>query len=216
MRETCARVLAAALMTGAIGFALAMPAIFETTPNAGRSLTAPPSFLQRSVDVVASAPSRSASGGRLEDRQPTRPGGFVTAAGARATRDGNTTVSSRHPSRADRSAPQPKPAPKPRPVPAPTRELADSTPPAADPPPTPTQPAASPSGTGKGKKKTKPQAKKVKPAEEATAPVVAAPTPEPANDSTTTDSEKDHGKGNGNGKDKDKDKGKSDDKGRDG
>ena len=69
MRETCARVLAAALMTGAIGFALAMPAIFATAHDAGRSLTAPPSFLQRSVHVVASAPSRSARGGRLEESQ---------------------------------------------------------------------------------------------------------------------------------------------------
>jgi len=72
MRETCARVLAAALMTGAIGFALAMPAIFDTANNAGRSLTAPPSFLQRSVHVVASASSRSARGGRLEETQPIK------------------------------------------------------------------------------------------------------------------------------------------------
>jgi len=34
MREKCARVLVAALMTGAIGFALAMPAIFATPHNA--------------------------------------------------------------------------------------------------------------------------------------------------------------------------------------
>jgi len=51
MREKCARVLVAALMTGAIGFALAMPAIFGTTHNAGRSVTAPPSSLQRSVHL---------------------------------------------------------------------------------------------------------------------------------------------------------------------
>src|SRR5258705_238885 len=79
MRETCARVLAAALMTGAIGFALAMPAIFETAHNAGQSLTAPPSFLQRSVHVVASAPPRSARPGRLEGTQPIQPATVVAA-----------------------------------------------------------------------------------------------------------------------------------------
>ena len=71
MREKCARVLAAALMTGAIGFALAMPALFGTGQDAVRSLTAPPSSLQRSVQVVASAPSRPVRAGRLEGTRST-------------------------------------------------------------------------------------------------------------------------------------------------
>jgi hypothetical protein len=66
MREKCARVLAAALMTGAIGFTLAMPALFGTARDAVRSLTAPPSSLQRSVNLVASAPSRPVPAGRLD------------------------------------------------------------------------------------------------------------------------------------------------------
>src|SRR5512133_2861109 len=66
MRETCARVLAAALMTGAVGFAVAMPALFGTTPEASQSLKAPPSSLRRSVPVVSpEASSRPPAPGRL-------------------------------------------------------------------------------------------------------------------------------------------------------
>jgi hypothetical protein len=219
MREKCARVLAAALMTGAIGFALAMPAIFETAHNAARSLTAPPSFLQRSVHVVASAPSRSARAGRLEGTQPIRPAGLLPATRSGSTPNGSTLESSRHSSRAGRSERNPKPVPKPTPAPAApasgTRELADTTPASAVSPPAPSQPAASPGGKGKGKKKAKQHHDKSngKPAE-APQPPVAATTPQPANESPETESEKDHG--NGKDKDKDKDKGSSDDKGRDG
>ena len=219
MRETCARVLAAALMTGAIGFALAMPAIFETAHKAGRSLTAPPSSLQRSVHVVASAPSLSARDGRLEGTQPIQPAGFLPASRSGSTRNASTPTSSRHSLRAGRSERAPKPAPpKPTPAPAPAiRELADTTPAAAASPPAPSQPAASPGGTGKGKKKAKHHAKsKGKPTQptQPTQPPVAATTPQPANESPTAEGDKDHC--NGKDKDKDKGKGKSDDKGRDG
>src|SRR6266550_1567914 len=175
MRETCARVLAAALMTGAIGFALAMPAIFETAHKAaGRSLTAPPSFLQRSVQVVASAPSRSEPDGRLEGTQPIQPASSVPTSRSGSTGNGSTPESSRHSSRADRSERNPKPAPKPTPPTAPasgTRELADTTPPAAVSPPAPSQPTASPGGKGKGKKQGKHDKSKGKPTEASEAPV---------------------------------------------
>jgi hypothetical protein len=49
MRETCARVLAAALMTGAIAGTVAMSALFGPSSEADRPITAPPSSLQRSV-----------------------------------------------------------------------------------------------------------------------------------------------------------------------
>ena len=49
MRETCARVLAAALMTGAIAGTVAMSALFGPPSGADRPITAPPSSLQRSV-----------------------------------------------------------------------------------------------------------------------------------------------------------------------
>ena len=214
MRETCARVLAAALMTGAIGFALAMPAIFETAHKAaGRSLTAPPSSLQRSVHVVASAPSLSARDGRLEGTQPIQPASFLPASRSGSARNGNIPASGRHSSRAGRSERAPKPAPKPTPAPAPaTRELADTTPTAAasPSPPAPSQPAASPAGKGKGKKQGKQHAKSKGEPTQAPQPPVAATNPQPANESPASEGDKDHGN------DKDKGKGKSDDKGRDG
>jgi hypothetical protein len=216
MREKCARVLAAALMTGAIGFALAMPAIFETAHKAGRSLTAPPSFLQRSVHVVASAPSGSARGGRLEGTQPIQQASLTAAAGSGSTPNGSTPASGRHSLRAGQSGARPKPAPKPAPKPipaAPARELASTTPAAAVSPPAPTQAAAD--GKGKGKKGKQRVKSKGKPPNVAQPPV-AATTPQPANASPMTEGETDHGnnkdKDNGN----DKGKGKSDDKGHDG
>jgi hypothetical protein len=202
MRETCARVLAAALMTGAIGFALAMPAIFATAHNAGRSLTAPPSFLQRSVHVVASAPSRSARGGRLEETQAIRAASFPEG--------GSTPASSRHSTKAGRSERAPKPTPAP-PTP-PTRELASTTPQAEVSSSTPSQPAATPDTKGKGKKKGH-NKNKGKPTE-VSQPPVATTTPVRASEAPATEAEKDHGNGNGN--DNGKDKGKSDGKGHNG
>src|ERR671922_1436166 len=74
MRETCARVLAAALMTGAIAFALGAPALFESTREESRLLKAPPSSLQRSVRVAAlPAPARPHRAERLPARSVSRP-----------------------------------------------------------------------------------------------------------------------------------------------
>ena len=202
MRETCARVLAAALMTGAIGFALAMPAIFATAHNAGRSLTAPPSFLQRSVHVVASAPSRSARGGRLEETQPIRAASFL---------EGGST---RHSTKAGPSERAPKPTPAP-PTP-PTRELASTAPQAEVSSSAPSQPAATPDSKGKEKKKGKQHNKNKPKPTEVSQPPVATTTPAPAIEPPATEAEKDHGNGNGNDNDKGKDKGKSGDKGHNG
>jgi hypothetical protein len=55
MRETCARVLAAALMTGAIATVVAMSALSGATGEAGRPFAAPPSSLKRYVPVVRQA-----------------------------------------------------------------------------------------------------------------------------------------------------------------
>ena len=60
MRATCARVLAAALMTGAIAAALAGPALFDAPKDHGFNLTAPPSSHRRLVRVPAlPAPRRT-------------------------------------------------------------------------------------------------------------------------------------------------------------
>jgi hypothetical protein len=196
MRETCARVLAAALMTGAIGFALAMPAIFATANNAGRSLTAPPSFLQRSVHAVPSAPLRSARGGRLEETQPSTPAGLLQSGRSGSSPSGSTPVSDRHSTRAGRPERAPRPAPKPTPDPStpPARQLASTAAPATV--STSSQPA--PDSKGKGKRKAKHHDKnKGKPAEVSQPPVTSA-TPEPAKEPAATEAEKDHGNGNGN------------------
>jgi hypothetical protein len=58
MRETCARVLAAALMTGAIATVVAMSALFDTPREVGEEFTAPPSSLERSVRVTVHAVPR--------------------------------------------------------------------------------------------------------------------------------------------------------------
>jgi hypothetical protein len=52
MREACARVLAAALMTGAIATVVAMSVLFGTPGEASRPISAPPSSLQRSVRLA--------------------------------------------------------------------------------------------------------------------------------------------------------------------
>jgi len=198
MRETCARVLAAALMTGAIGFALAMPAVFGTAHEAVGSLTAPPSSLQRSVPVVGAAPARPAPTGRLEGTRsffPAVPVAAVTASGDQAS-----------PARAPRSAPRPAPSPAPQPAPATdTRTLAGETaaPPVAQ--PAPSQPAAD-SGKRRGKGHVK---EKTKPTEPAPQPPPTATPPPPA-ETPQPDNEKEHGRGHDNGNGNGKGKGGND------
>jgi hypothetical protein len=53
MRETFARVLAVALMTGAIATVVGMAALVRTPNEAGGPISAPPSALQRSVRLAA-------------------------------------------------------------------------------------------------------------------------------------------------------------------
>src|SRR5256714_15636798 len=66
MRQTCARVLAAALMTGAIFTVVGMSALFDTPREADRALVVPPSSLQRTVRVkVPPAPRHAPAADRL-------------------------------------------------------------------------------------------------------------------------------------------------------
>jgi hypothetical protein len=69
MRETCARVLAAALLTGAIASVVALAAHLGPAPDPGGPIAAPPSALQRTVHLTA----------RPEPR-PSRPAEQVVAA----------------------------------------------------------------------------------------------------------------------------------------
>src|SRR6266540_5379097 len=200
MRETCARVLAAALMTGAIAFVLAMPALFESARDAGHGLTAPPSSLRRSVHAPALAAARPpARAARLAPshsvRQPaSRPAVATAAPGAVPA-----PRSRPRPAGAGRSAPA-RPEPE-------TRELAATTPePSAQPPaqasssPSPTTTEATP-GKGKGKAKGHDKDKRgdradtaspeVRPTEEPPAPPPAAETHDDGG------APNDHGQGKG-------------------
>lgn len=216
MRENCARVLAAALMTGAIGFVLAMPALFGTAHDAVRSLTAPPSSLQGTVHVVASALSGPAHAGRVEHAHSTRPA-LRTASPV----SGRLASSVRRPSSAPRPAPKPAPRPAPRPAPQPapqptpqptpqpapqpapatdTRTLANETPAAPVVQPAPTVLAPDPA-VDKGKKKNKDKRDKDKRDKEKAKPPKTeqqpAQAPAPPKQCPNSDDGKDHQDSNG-------------------
>jgi hypothetical protein len=216
MRETCARVLAAALMTGAIATAMGLPTVFESGGDPGRRLTAPPSSLQRSVSTPALlAPERLP---RAEQRSATALE-RARATGARVgpSRTSPTQAGSKpRPAGTDKSpvpapAPKPQPAPEPSPAPAPavapaTRDLASTTPaPAPGKAPEPEHGKKKPKSKDSGKGKPK---GKEHPAElaEATPPPAAdcpdaAPVAEPEQE--PADDGQGHGKNNDKGDDKD-------------
>ena len=58
MRETCARVLAAALMTGAIATVVAMSAMLGAPTGPGRPMAVQPSLVQRTVRLTAQLPPK--------------------------------------------------------------------------------------------------------------------------------------------------------------
>jgi hypothetical protein len=147
MRETCARVLAAALMTGAIAGVMGMPALFDGPREADRALTAPPSSLQRSVRIrVAPAPRHPASVERRASAPPrstpTRHV-VVTRALARVAAAPPAAAPTAPPRRRQLASTRPKPKPKPAapaaaaaPTPLPAAAA-----PAASAPPAPQAPA---------------------------------------------------------------------------
>jgi hypothetical protein len=216
MRETCARVLAAALMTGAIAIAMGLPTLFESDGNPGR-LTAPPSSLQRSVRSPLLTPGAHPEQAPQRSTAPAQEG--TTRDRAASSRVAQAvTRSNPRPAGAGKS-PAPKPAtPKPQPAPEPapatepeTRELASSPAPPAPAPPTP--------GAEHGKKKSKSKESgkaksKAKPAEhagpaEATPPPPAADCEDPAPDADQpTAEDAKHGNGKGGDEPKHDKKGK--------
>jgi len=190
MRETCARVLAAALMTGAIGFVLAMPAVFGTAHDAVRSLTSPPSSLQRSVHVVASALPRPVHRFLEPAHSITR---AVPAAGVAVFSPPPTSPSVPKP------AAQPTPQPTPQPVPSTdTRALAGDTAAAAAAPPAENKMTG---GKRKGKSKGRDKSKKSgTPATAESPPVPVAPPPPPVAESPSSDGQNEHGHDGNKGK----------------
>jgi hypothetical protein len=131
MRETCARVLAAALMTGAIATVVAMSALFGTPGEASRPISAPPSSLQRSVRLaVQLAPRPRPSAARLvtahTNYMPSRPRTVSVLV---------TTRTRRVPSHARRQLSSVrKPQPAPAVVPTPDAPAPAAVPASADPP----------------------------------------------------------------------------------
>jgi hypothetical protein len=208
MRETCARVLAAALMTGAVAFVVAMPALFGPEPDATRPLTAPPSSLRRSVHETAQqAPARQAI------EQPPGAQTIANRSSPRARRPqvrrvaaDRTPIGRLRPASEGRTKSHPAPAPKPVPSPAretETRQLAATTPPATAP-----QPATDNNhGHGHHKDKTRRQAKQKSDrgqrSEDESCPG-AAPAAEPATPPAAPLDGDDDGRGNGKAKGHDK------------
>jgi hypothetical protein len=116
MRETCARVLAAALMTGAIATVVGMSALFGTPTEAGRPIAAPPSAPQRSVRIeVTPAPHRK----RVERINTARPVSAPARPVVVARRVTIVRKQRSRPSHRNLASTQPKPlAPAPAPAPA--------------------------------------------------------------------------------------------------
>jgi hypothetical protein len=129
MRETCARVLAAALMTGAVAFVVAMPALFAPEPDSGPPFAAPPSSLRRAVHVTAQHTLVRPAAERPQGAQTIVHTIRTPAAGARVTPRGSTAAGRLRPASAGRSEGRSPPAPAPAPTPAPA--------PIATPPPAP-------------------------------------------------------------------------------
>src|SRR5512142_2913591 len=72
MRETCARVVAAALLTAAIATVVGMSTLVDTPREPMRSIAAPPSSVQRSVRLTAQiALRRQPPAARLVTTHPT-------------------------------------------------------------------------------------------------------------------------------------------------
>jgi hypothetical protein len=118
MRETCARVLAAALMTGAIAAVVGMSALFGATGEASRPISAPPSSLQRSVRLTAHlAPRARPSVARLVTAHTNYvPSRSSTVSVLAVTRTRHVSPRAR---RQLTSLRKPQPAPAPAPTPAP-------------------------------------------------------------------------------------------------
>jgi hypothetical protein len=190
MRETCARVLAAALMTGAIATAMGLPTIFESAHDLGRALVTPPSSGHRSVRVPAlTARARPPSAERL-------------ATAPQVTRPLLRPAIVRTPSRSQgkpKPAPvqQPEPGPAPESQPEPERQLTSTVS-----QPEPAAPVAAATPPAKDKKKEKKPKHQVAEPEEVAAPV--APEVQPVEAAPPAAEEHDHGKGHEKDKEKEK------------
>jgi hypothetical protein len=208
MRETCARVLAAALMTGAVAAALATPALFDAQRDRGLHLTTPPSSHWRSVRIPAQlAPRRAAHPVQL----------VVASVQDLAIRSTDRPPASRAAVEVPRSS-APTPPPRPRPVsppvqaPAPdTRDLAAAAPaPAAPATQAPTAATAACTGKSNENGKTNMHCRNKKATRDTAngpGPTAAQPSPPPAAaDGQQHDNSGDHARSHDKGKNHDEGK----------
>src|SRR4051812_16021041 len=200
--RVCARVLAAALMTGSIAFALSFPAVLGQRRDEPRAIVAPPSAELRTVHVTAGATParhqhhRNGAAAAARHRPSAQPGGSGLASVrlGQAARQGLAADSAgKGPVAQPRTAPRPPiarpvapgpagPAVAPVPAPAPTPA------PAPSPPPAPAQPAP-----------TRELAQAAPPPVAPAPPVAETPPPAPAADDEGCDDENDDGAGDGHG-----------------
>jgi hypothetical protein len=154
--RVCARVLAAALMTGVIGAALSLPALLSTGGGEHGALHAPPSAQQRTLrlpELNAPAQHRQQHKQHVNTHGVVRHPGASSLATTRVARRSNTTsfLASNRIATAPRVTPAPITTPAPRPTepvtpppppppappaeaaPPPTRELASTPPPVVEP-----------------------------------------------------------------------------------
>jgi hypothetical protein len=192
MRETCARALAAALMTGAIATAVGLPSAFESASAPDRGLTAPPSSLQRTVRIPADmVRERVHRAERLVVRHSSRPPVVTRARNVRHIRERTVT-------RRTHTLPSRGPAPAPTPAPSPA-----PTPPPAEPPVAAPPPAPAPTDTTREFTSTPPPT--VEPVAPPPPPVTEEPEPDrdKGKDKEKEKDKKDkrdHGNGRGHGK----------------
>lgn len=152
MRETCARVLAAALMTGAIATAMGLPTTLESAGEPRAALVSPPSSRERSVPFVAVPASKAKRPARAERRVAVRTPRPAFIRHAVVSRNAPAATARPKPAPARPPATTP-PATPPAPVREPERELAAAPPateqpqPAAVAPPAPPPVAAEPPAT---------------------------------------------------------------------
>jgi hypothetical protein len=183
--RVCARVLAAALMTGAITAGLTLPSFTGDPGGAPRAVEAPPLSHDRTLHL----PAVSGDGLRPSSRSsPLAPGRPKGAAGTH----GGSPESSRPVLRPEQLAstrtpvaPKPAPRPAPRPVPPPAPPAPGPTPPAHSPAPSPSPSQAAPRDVASDN------------------PPPAAPAPQPPSnkpcDGGSDDDGHGHGQGDGNG-----------------
>lgn len=153
MRRTCARVLAAALMSAAVAGAMALPGLVGGSQDSQRALTAPASSSKRviHVDVPVRSHEHVGKTGRTRLALANRPAALASSVVHRRSGPTARDATRRHdtPKAATRTRRphKPRPVPPPTPVPAPAPAPAPAPSPVTAPTPKPGAGGAAPPST---------------------------------------------------------------------